>query len=241
MNLSTAKTEIRARLGETIADFWTDDEIVRALNEGMRRFSQEEKWPWLYTLRTGITVDAGVDTINLENNLSFPRQFNLVITPEGDEPYIPTRVTPVEGTRLRVEIRSSGDPRWYYIESTTSVEDPTVDKSVIIRLVPEPSSDLTVEYQYIRSPGILSADSDELDIPEEYVGGPVAWATAQCWLKELNWNQKAREQFELYALVLDSARRDHRRSAVDENMAWGGGVTTPPSTMAFRIPQTLGP
>lgn len=240
MDLLTARTEIRSRLGEDTPDFWTDDELVRALNEGVRRFSQEEKWPWLYTLKTGITVDAGEDTVELEDNISFPRQFNLVITPEGGEPYMPKRVTPVEGTKLRVETRTSGDPRWYYLESTTAVENPVVNKSPVIRLVPEPSSDLSLEYQYIRLPGILTADTDELDIPEEYVGGPIAWATAQCWLKELNWNQKAKEQFELFATVLAAARKDHRRIAIDDGMAWGGEPGAP-QTFAFRIPNTLGP
>lgn len=237
MDLYTAIAEVRSRIGETMPDFWTDDEIIRSLNEGLRRFSQEEKWPWLYTVATG-SQSAGDDTMTLHSNVSFPRQFNLVLTPTGSEPYMPTRVTPFEGTRLRVETRTTGDPQYYYLENT---DTSGANKTITIRFVPTPSSGLYVEYIYIRNPMVLAADEDELDVPEEYVGAVVAWATAQCWLKELNWNQKATEQFQLYATVLDAARRDHRRIAVDENMAWGGGPVQPGPMPAFRLPPTLGP
>mgnify|MGYP001314907746 CR=1 FL=1 len=58
MLYTTALLEVRARLQELTPDFWLDNELYRAINEGIQRFAQEEKWPYLYTVATGIAVDT---------------------------------------------------------------------------------------------------------------------------------------------------------------------------------------
>lgn len=119
MLYTDAVTEIRARLQELSADFWTTDEILRALNEGVNRFAQEEKWPYLYTVRTGVTLPASTTSLELETSVSFERHFNLLLVfPGDDRPRSPARVSPAEGYRLRlIYYIDTSEPLAYYVAS----------------------------------------------------------------------------------------------------------------------------
>ena len=46
-------------------------------------------------------------------------------------------------------------------------------------------------------------------------------ATGQLWLKELNGQGKAQEQFQLYAQILSDAQDELRHLGVDDIVAWG--------------------
>src|SRR6266542_2953849 len=76
MDLTTLRLEVRERLGELNADFFTDAEVDRAINDAYRRFSSEERWPWLY-IEWDTTLLSGVDYLDLPNDVSFNRVFNL--------------------------------------------------------------------------------------------------------------------------------------------------------------------
>jgi hypothetical protein len=78
MLLGTAKEEVRARLQELSADFWTADEVLRAINEGVNRFAQEEKWPYLFTIGSA-TLVAEEDGFTLTPGVSYERHFNLLL------------------------------------------------------------------------------------------------------------------------------------------------------------------
>jgi hypothetical protein len=90
-----------------------------------------------------------------------------------------------------------------------------------IRFVPALTRDIDLTYLYLRNPRVVSAGTDVLDIPEEYVDGVLAHATARLWLKELRDSAKADEQFGLYYAVVDDAKRDQRKLNADETVAWG--------------------
>src|ERR1051326_7365801 len=107
MTLTTAIEEVRARIQELTADFWTANEVNRAINEGVTRFAQEEKWPYLYTSKTGVTLTSGTATLDLEPDVNFERHFDLLMTLTGDTRLRrPQRVSPAEGTALRLRFTS---------------------------------------------------------------------------------------------------------------------------------------
>ena len=119
MLYTTALLEVRARLQELVADFWLDNELYRAINEGVTRFCQEEKWPFLYTLAENIDLAAEDDTLELQPGVSYERHFNMLLTFSGDtRPRQPRRVHPSEGYRLRLGYHTpASEPLAYYISS----------------------------------------------------------------------------------------------------------------------------
>ena len=118
MNATTAIEEVRARIQELQADFWTSAEVYRALNEAQRRFSAQEKWSWLYTRGTD-TLTAGDETLPLPAGVSAARVFNIQLALDGvTQPFIPQRVGPAEGLRLAATYFSAAaTPMAYYLLS----------------------------------------------------------------------------------------------------------------------------
>jgi hypothetical protein len=321
VDVSTAVLEIRARLQELTADFWTASEVLRALNEGVRRFAAQERWPWLWTVETG-TQPASTSDLELVTGVPLHRVFNLMATFDGDpRPRFPKRVEAPEGMRLRGQFYTeSSEPVAYYLVSTSdsganevqsiantgstagtftitfdgqttttisrgaskaTIKDALVALSNIspgdikvtggplgtntvfvefkgnlasenvpvmtlggtttdmtvatvtgggtpagtyistVRFVPTVNREFDFEYAYMRVPSTLSADSDVLDVPEEYAMGPIAYATGHLWLKELRDSRKADEQFGLFQSVVDDAKRELRKLDSDTNIAWG--------------------
>jgi hypothetical protein len=246
MDVTTATAEIRARLQELTADFWTDAEVLRALNEGVRRFNAEERWSWLYTVVGPIAVPANTPTLALQEGVSVNRQFDVLVTFSGDtRPRALRRVGPAEGQRLRtLYTTGSSEGESYFLYSEA---DPDSDGlfTPTIRFVPVINRAFSLEYQYLRSSPPLVNGTDVLDVPEEYAMGPVAWATGNLWLKELRYSAKAEEQFTLYAQVLDAAKRDQRKFVLDSGFAWGRNApelfsVDEETAVRLRIPPTLG-
>jgi hypothetical protein len=220
MDYGTAKTEVRARLQELAPDFWTDSEVLRAMNEGLTRFSLEEKWTWLLAERTGVNLAANTPTLDLEAGVNFERHFNLMMEFTGDSrPRLPRRVSAVEGYQLRTRFyNTASEPMYYYIAYDATGESvvPTV------RFVPVLNRAATVSYQYIRDPVPLTgADAQVIDCPDEYVMAVVAYATGHLFLKELSTSAKADEQFALYQKIVNDARRLHKKLIPDSGFAWG--------------------
>lgn len=220
MDLDTIRLEVRERLGELQADFFTDSEVDRAINDGLRRFSAEERWPWLVTEMTdGLAIDE--DTLDLPQNVNVNRAFNISVSSESLlTPRILERVEPSAGFRLRhaYQLRP-GAPRWYYLASANV--DGASTSVWTVRVVPTPEIDYDVEYQYHRYPDALAAVDDEPDIPEEYQDAVPSWAAGKLFLKEFSISQKASEQFQLYQKVLEQARKDMGQLSLDEDVAWG--------------------
>lgn len=247
MDKATAETEIRARLQELSADFWTDAEITRALNEGVKRFSFEERWPWLLTSVTGQSLTAGTATLALQEGVSWARHFSLLVTFAGDSrPRMPRRVSPMEGQRLRLTYyQQQSEPGWYYIYSEADTDDDSQFVSTV-RFVPVMNRDATIEYTYYRNPVDVAAGTDDLDMPDEYCEAAIAWATGKLWLKELQFSQKADEQFGVYGKVLDQAKKETRRLTPDSGFAWGrqepeeSGPSSVDEWTRMHIPETLG-
>lgn len=248
MDLTTARLEVRARLQELAEDFWQDDEVDRAINEGVNRFCQEEKWPWLYTVYTGGTLAAGDTDMDLIEGVAFERHFNLLATFDGDpRPRALRRVGPAEGYRLRTTFYNAlSEPMAYYIASQASQNDDG-EYTPTITFVPAVTRDMDVEYQYIRDPVEVVAGNDTLDIPNEYVMGVIAYATGHLFLKELSpVADKAQEQFDLYRKIVDDAKKQLRKLSIDQGFAWGrnqpefAGPLDDQALLDIMTPPTLG-
>lgn len=229
MLYTDALAETRARLQELTADFWTDDELYRAINEGVNRFVQEEKWPYLFTIDASKTLSAGATSLVIESGVAFERQFNILMLFDGDlRPRAPRRVSPAEGHMLRLTYYNTySEPLAYYIASQTGTGVAgAVTGSYLptIRFVPALTRDADIEIMYIRDPVIVTSSfsTKHLDIPDEYAMAAVAYATGHAFLKELNFSQKADEQFALYRKIVDDAKRESRKLVPDMNVfAWG--------------------
>lgn len=238
MLTTTAITEIRARLQELTADFWTSTEVLNAINEGLRRFSSQEKWEWLFTEVTNVSVTASQDTIDLVAGVSAARHFNLGLTFAGDSMvYIPRRVSAAEGFRLRQRyVSDSAYPTAFYITKATTTTGVT---TTTIRLVPVLTRAATAIYQYIRDPAVATGAAEHMDIPDEYAMAVVAYATGTLWLKELRDSRKADEQFALFWQIVDDAKRESRKLSVDSGVAWGSnqpqGFVPSETDEAYRL------
>lgn len=228
MLFSTARSEVRERLGETSADFWSDAFINRNLNEGLRRFLNEERWTWLRRVRSNISITAGNPEFTLEPDVDVSRQFALALRPSGatddSQLLLPKRVQPDSGYVLRRRYPNQGSPAYYYIvrAQTTGGSDPA--PQAVCRLIPTPDRAYTAEYTYYYHQVADLTDGDDISaiIPRQYVEAPIAWATGMCWLKELNGSGKAQEQFNIYNAILAQAKKNEEELSVDEPVIWGG-------------------
>jgi|SRR3990170_3521620 len=249
MNLGTMRTEVRDIIGELTADFWTDAELNRYLTEAHFRFIGEATWPWLLTEATA-SLAATVDTLELPAGVDYTKSINLSLTPEGETRiYQPVRVSPSKGFQLRTMYSSTTTvqrPSWFYV---TSVADGSAEAlfTTTIKFIPAPTGTMEVEYQYFRQVSDFTADNDIPDAPVEYHKGLVHYAAGTAWLKELNGGPKAKEQFELYSLVVEQAKREFFAEPNDQPLVMGkdepqfGLRFVPGDPWLTRIPETLGP
>lgn len=248
MNRSDIRTEVRDIIGELTADFWTDAELNRYINEALRRFAGENRWSWLLTEGTG-ALTAGDPEMYLTAGVADYRHLHMMLTKDGDtRPYLPKRVTPARGYQLRqVHYTASAYPLYWYVVGMSS---PDTDGEYVttVRFIPEPTNDVDVDFQYYRVPADLDGDSDVPDVPTAYHKALVHFAAGTAWLKELNGGPKATEQFSLYDAVVTEALGDEEGSPDDDFIVVGGNneTLTKPYFSAQdyalrRIAPTLGP
>jgi hypothetical protein len=232
MDLEDIRTEVRDIIGEETADFWSDAELNRYINEALRRLVGENRWSWLLT-----------------EGVADYRHLNFLLTRSGDtRPYLPKRVTPARGFRLRQTMYTSqAYPAFFYVASVT---DDTGDHQTTVRFVPTPTGTVDVEFQYYRVPATLDGDEDVPDVPVQYHKAIVHYAAGTAWLKELNGGAKAQEQYNLYDSIIAQARDDEESASDDEVLTWGGASETELGTSGpvdahdytlRRITETLGP
>jgi hypothetical protein len=222
MDLSTMRTEVRDIIGEETADFWSDAELNRYLNESLRRFSGENRWSWLLTEGTG-TLYANDPEFILTDGVAEYRHLHFMLTRSGDtRPYLPERVSPARGFQLRTRYYTAqAYPKWFYV---TSVEDSDNDGSfwTTVRFIPTPTGDVDITFQYYRTPATLDGDTDVPDVPAQYHKALVHHAAGTAWLKELNGGGKAQEQFQMYEAVVREAVDDEETQSDDTIFIVGG-------------------
>lgn len=234
-------TDVRERIGEDSADFFTDAEVVRAINLGLTTFTAEEPWPWLYT-EYEATLSEGQTELELPSNAGLHRTFNISL--QGDSLIrgrLLERLEPQAGFRARFAYETyPGAPVYYYLTSATRDE---AEVLYVVRFIPVPDEDYELSGQYLRVPEPLANDDDVADLPDEFHPALPAYAAAHLFLKEMDISQKAQEQFQLYFQVLAQARK-MLEVQVDETVAWGREAPLrgrKSLRVNERIPLTLGP
>jgi hypothetical protein len=246
VNLTTARLEVRERIGELTADFWTDVEVDRAINEGLRQFSSADRWPWLIT-EGADTIAAGDNELTVPESVDSNSIFNMsLVSDQVSAPRMAERVGAPAGFRLaHVYWTTTGFPRYYYI---TRTQDAGVTDNIqyIMKFVPTTDVDYEVSYQYFRVPVDLANAGDIPDCPIQYQDAIPAYAAFKLWLKEQAVSQKAQEQYGLYQSILRNAKDDNK-AGIDEIVAWGrehpgeGRYWLTERDEVFgRIPPTLG-
>jgi hypothetical protein len=249
MNLTTARLEVRERLGELSANFFTDVEVDRAINQAVQHFNAEEQWPWLFTSFTGQVGLSGPDDdeLALPDDVSLNRFFNLSASGGSlSRPKVLERVAPDAGFRLRFanDSRQSA-PCYYYLTSAVADVGNDIHVTYSMKLIPQPDTTYDLEAQYLRVPATMSGVNDLTDCPKAYDDAVPSWAAGKLFLKEFGISQKASEQFAVYKDTLDQARHDLLTQSQDEVVAWGRELpenryTSKSDYVLGRIPPTLG-
>lgn len=251
VTLSTMRTQVRQRIGESVADFWSDSEIDGHLNAAQRKFAHEQRWRWLLTEVTGASISNVSPTLVLQPDVDFNRQFNLLLTRSGEPgPYAPQpkRVSPKEGYKLKAQmsfVTMPGRPLYYYLVAA-SVDPASQNVLYTVTFLPTPDTTYSIDYLFFREPPLMAEDTNVPIIPTAYSDALVSWAAAQCFLKELNGSGKAQEQFNLYNALLSDAIADEKSQAEDSLLILGGEEPQyEPRTLDLwarrMMPPTLGP
>lgn len=249
MNRDDAVLQLRNRIGEEEEDFWdTDDELIPFLNKGVTQFSGEERWPWLLT-EVVDTLPGGDSDYQLPEGLLFPEGFGLLLTPSGMlAPYQPTRVPAAKGQELRQTFYQTAlRPKFFYLVTVQDDGDPDVQDYIqVVRFVPTPTDDMDITFLYYRTPFAPQTGSDEYDVPDQFIDGPLAYAEYLCWRKEMQGGAKARDALEEYAYNLSLAKRRVRKDSNDAETGWGNaepqlGMYGKWDPIMFRLPELLGP
>jgi hypothetical protein len=245
--------EVRSRLAETTADYWSDDQVKRMLDEGVRRFCHEARWPWLFTVQKNIPVVAGNPDIEAIDDVDLTRHLAVVLVRNSDSRVIiPSKVTPSDGVRMRTVFNTNAEPRFWYSAKTvnnTYIDGDGPDVAQIITLVPTPDVAYTAEYHYYREPAALTSTT-EPEVPPQYQEAVIAWATYELWKHEVDATvsgPKAGEQLSTYNKVVADALREFRGLADDESIVWGKQDPEPQWPMTTdewvraHIPTTIPP
>ena len=235
------KLEVRDRLGETSENFFKDAAILRALNEGTRRFCYEDEWSWLQRAATTTIADAA-ETFTIQTAVDPNRQIILQFTPSAGDTRIREikRVSLVQGEKLRVRYSGSAvvqdEPLYWYMVTSTILGAYTV------RVVPKADKAYNIAYTYYAAPVALSADGDIPNIPEQYQMAAVHYAVASQWRKEMNAGQKSQDELISYMQILEAARKNNKSQAPDEMLVWGGidpEYNYEPDWTLNHMPETL--
>lgn len=248
MNLGQMRTEVRDIIGEEEEDFWSDLELNRYLNEAHYRFLSEERWPWLLTEGTAQLASADDGELELTEGVAATRHINITLAGSGaTRLYQPRRVTPAEGFMLKNRYAlntTAAYPEYFYI---TSVSSPADDGSFvyIIRFIPAPSADMDVSYQYFRAGAEMDADNIVPHLPVEFHKALIHYAAGTAWLKELNGENKAGEQFQMYAGVVEECRGEWLVATEDDPTVMGADPIArswgEPWLRDMELDQPLGP
>jgi hypothetical protein len=220
VDLTTLRLEVRERLGELSADFFSNAEVDRAINEAYRRFCMEEPWSWLLTEWT-TSINGSDDELLLPDNVAPNRAMQISVSGGGlGRGYALERLDPRSGFAYRYSRSlATGRPTAYYITRADNDDASTVQWAA--RIVPAADTDYDVEALYFAAAVDLSGDNEHPLVPEDFQEAIPARAAGKLFLKELDISQKASEQFGIYYEVLQQAREAEQNMGFDETVALG--------------------
>jgi hypothetical protein len=222
--LLAARTALRERLSEPTAAAWSDGELNRYLNEGVREIA-------IRTECLAATADVAVSTGVYLNNV--PATVNRIHRAEwapsnpvssSDQIY-PLRYTQINNLD---SMRGSGQQTITGIPEMFSTWGYPGTSTFKVVLYPKPQTAGTLRIHYYRIPVDLTADTDLLDIPNGWDHLVYDYAEFRARLKDGDdaW-QVAKSEFEGR---LDLFKNQFAR-LVDENDTIGVDAFTPQNWM----------
>lgn len=208
--------DVRARLDEASAAFWTDEELLRWINEATRDIARRAEV--LQTTAT-VTVVAGTNEYTLPTNVARIYRVNWI--PDGSSTEYPLEYQ---------DFNSMDSAGWTW---TNAQGYPAVftlwgyTPSLKIVLYPSPSAAGEIKLWYYKYPTELATDGSALsslvDIPNGWNDIVVSYCEAMALRKDANprW-EEARTLYENdLAEMMDRSRRwTDQAGAMQSNGAW---------------------
>ncbi len=183
MNFGQMQTEVRRKLNETSATFWTNDDIQEALNEGYGEISDETEW---YEREATIQTTANrlyhdLRSILGDTFLSLRRVWNATT----EEWLYPTGHREMDGGYRQWEL-VQGEPRQVYIRGLWW----------LAQWPKRPVDDGRSRVVYTAIPPAMDDSTDEPEFPKEFHRGIVEYALSDLLSQEREtkkavacWNQ----------------------------------------------------
>ena len=193
MNFGQMQTEVRRKLNESSATFWTDDDIKEALNDGLEEISDETEW---YEREATIQTTANrlyhdLRTVLPDTFLSLRRVWNATV----QRWMYPTTPREMDGSRSQWEL-VHGEPHnvfmrglfWLGQWPKRNVDD---GRSRVV---------------YTALPLALEDDEDSPAFPQEFQRGIVEYALSDLLSQERE-TAKAIAHWKEYLVYQEALRR----------------------------------
>lgn len=202
MQFSEMQSEVRTRLNEASAVFWTDQDIKDALNEGYQELSDATEW---YERMTTFPTLSNRTYLDLRQLLSdtflAPKRAINTITGKW---LVPSSVR-TQDHRARQWEKTAAEPEEIFMRGLWW-----------LGFYPKPPDDTgSIRLYFSALPSDMSDDTDEPEMPEEYHDGIVAYAVYDLLAQDaetekalLWWEEYVRYEIKLREYVANRTDMD---------------------------------
>ncbi len=214
--LGDCRGDLRSRLDEISARFWTDQELNRWLNEGALDVAR----------RGECLADTTTATIAASSGAAVP------LPTDGFRLHRAEFSNDLGVTVYPLEFRDPNEMDEYWINRTQQMYRPSFlvpsgyPPNWTAGLYPIPASSGTLTTYYYRTPATAVADTDPLDLPSGWEDIAIVYASYVALRKDGNpqWRDAKEEYSEKLASMIDTTRRFHDQSGF---IVGGGGGLLP--------------
>lgn len=163
MTFSQIQTEVRRRLNELNANFWSDSDVNRSINDGYDEMSDASEW---YETSATVTTFANQTYYDMTSLTG-----STVLSPKScQNPTTKFWLHPVDPLFMDTQVH----PRWGQIQSQPEYY---LTRGLFqIGFAPKVNADSTLTLYFTAMPAELSAASDTPGFPQEYHYGIVEYA-----------------------------------------------------------------
>lgn len=221
--LLTAITAVRERLNETLPGFWTDTELTRWINEGVREVCRRTE-----CLRSQETISAVAGQATYALPADAIRVHRVEYTQTGAitrYPLDPVEVNAVDALGWS-NTQTRGIPQLFVTWGYPGAAD--------LNVFPKPATGGSFLVWYYRLPAEVASDSDELDMPEGWQDLVYDYCEYMARMKDKDsqW-QAAKQQFDdkladFFALTRDMHDSPSRVAPYGQGNLWWQVLGTGP-------------
>lgn len=222
MRRSELRDEIELRMEDTENTIAEDPQINRWINDAIKEIAREEHWPFL-KVRENVTATAASSTVDLPTNCRIVTKVNIVA---ADNTRTPLRPAGDRWIQEQYDVSSQGTP-YYYTNGGFKQTANNAPPTRVLRLVPTPEANTTLEITYLRKGNPLTSDDAYPPFPEEFDEAIILLVLKQYW-RQVDATDNvalidATYKDEMRRLKLDYAKEFHEelpRIAIEEDGAW---------------------